>query len=91
MILKNLVNTCYACPAQWDAETEDGRPVYIRYRWGFLSIRILDSRDSVLHGEEIYGEQIGDEMDGYLPQEQLLDIVTKFSPSTTTKGERLCK
>ena len=29
--------TCLACPSQWEGVCEDGRSIYIRYRWGCLS------------------------------------------------------
>lgn len=28
------VRTCYAYPSQWDAWTDDGRYLYLRYRYG---------------------------------------------------------
>lgn len=34
--LTELVQTCTACPAQWEGKTDDGQYVYIRYRWGIL-------------------------------------------------------
>lgn len=36
MKLSNLQRTCIACPSAWEGETEDGREVYIRYRYGQL-------------------------------------------------------
>lgn len=54
--------TCGACPSQWEACTEDRRPVYVRYRWGYLSIRIgpqnADGFDEAVDGEEIFGKVI---------------------------------
>ena len=37
-----LKQTCIACPSQWEGKLSDGRMVYIRYRWGHLSIRISE-------------------------------------------------
>lgn len=28
------VQTCCACPSQWDAWTDTGQYLYLRYRWG---------------------------------------------------------
>lgn len=53
--LTHLVQTCDACPSQWDAETDDGRPVYIRYRWGFLSVRVAPVGGDPVLGAEIVG------------------------------------
>lgn len=55
-----LEQTCGACPSQWDACTDDGIGIYIRYRWGYLSAYVWETK------EYLYGEQIGDGLDGYL-------------------------
>lgn len=34
-----LVKTCEACPAQWGGRDSEGNPIYIRYRWGILTVR----------------------------------------------------
>lgn len=68
MKLKGLIQTCDACPSQWDARTTgDDRPVYIRYRHGRLSVRVGPpggDTDSALSWIEIYHEYIGGELDG---------------------------
>jgi hypothetical protein len=59
--LKTITQTCFACPSQWEGETEDGRPIYIRYRWGCLSVRIGAKGSGILdavEGTEIFGKQI---------------------------------
>ncbi|GAJ20753.1 unnamed protein product [marine sediment metagenome] len=64
-----LKRTCFACPAQWEGETSDKRAVYIRYRWGHLSIRLSEVGGTVsdaVGGREIYGEEIGDGFDGLM-------------------------
>ena len=38
MKVTGLKCTCWPCPSQWEARTEDGRFVYIRYRWGELHV-----------------------------------------------------
>lgn len=74
--VKSLTKTCDACPAQWEGETIDGRMVYVRYRWGYLSVCVspgptTDVMDAV-GGEEIFGAQLGDGLDGCLDVERLL-------------------
>jgi hypothetical protein len=59
--IKEITKTCGACPAQWEGTTIENEPVYIRYRWGYLSIRIGpkngDIQDAV-EGKEIFGKQV---------------------------------
>ncbi len=93
-----IVQTCNACPSQWDIYLEDGRMVYCRYRWGDLSVRISespteDSMDAVsgVHiddGSIKYPE--GDAFDGVLSTEELLEALKDtfdWSLVTTTKLE----
>jgi hypothetical protein len=63
--LKDLTQTCSACPSQWDGMTTDGRSVYIRYRFGYLSVDISD--------EEVYGDYYGDSMDGFMTTNEMLE------------------
>lgn len=37
------VQTCLACPSQWDAWTDDGKYVYMRYRHGQGRASMFDS------------------------------------------------
>jgi hypothetical protein len=39
--------TCVICPTQYEGKTDDDRPVYIRYRWGYLSVRVGDKGTSL--------------------------------------------
>lgn len=38
--VKTVYQTCDWCPAQWEGRTDDGRPVYARFRHGWLSVRV---------------------------------------------------
>lgn len=44
---KSLLKISDACPTQWEGQLEDGRNVYIRFRFGRLTVHIspLDSTD----------------------------------------------
>lgn len=42
IIVKELTQTCYACPSQWQGITTDNLPVYIRYRHGYGSFSVND-------------------------------------------------
>lgn len=74
--IKELTQTCYACPSQWEGKTVDDRPIYVRYRWGYLSFMVGKKEDkSILDYKEIYGEQIGNNIDGVLSEEDMLEEV----------------
>ena len=75
MKIKTIEQTCYACPSQWEITLEDGRMIYARYRFGYLSVRISpeiteDIYDAV-KGKEIYGKQLGDDLDGIISAKEL--------------------
>ncbi len=70
--VKALIRTCNGCPTQWKGETGDGRYVYVRYRWGTLSIGIgLSEAESIEHSGTLFEKQLGDSLDGSLELEQL--------------------
>lgn len=68
-ILRNLDNLGTSCPSQWFARDEHGNQVYIRYRYGYLSVS--------LYGEniELWGARIGDNLDGVLSTRALLAVL----------------
>jgi hypothetical protein len=74
--LKTLKQTCMACPSQWEAETEEGSPIYIRYRWGYLSVRVGKiGQEIVTDYEEILGVQFGELLDGHLTTNNMINIL----------------
>jgi hypothetical protein len=68
MKITKLGHTCLASPSQWEGEFEDGTPVYIRYRWGYLSV------SQGVSGRELLGKQVGDTLDGYIDLADVLKI-----------------
>lgn len=74
--ISRIERTCYACPAQWDAWTDEGDYVYIRYRWGWLSVEISgdereweeDKHTILLEGE------FGHQMSGFMSYDELRDV-----------------
>ena len=67
--IKELKMTCGACPSQWEGFFEDGGSVYIRYRWGYLSV------EDTPRGELAYfGRQVGDGFHGVMTTEEMLEI-----------------
>lgn len=43
--LARVVETCSACPTQWDAWTVDGQYLYLRYRFGVGTVDAYDKPD----------------------------------------------
>lgn len=64
--------TCPACPAQWEGRTDDGRYVYVRYRWGWLQIGVGDTFHEAVCDEVTLCEELGDDMDGSLSYSELI-------------------
>ncbi|MDR3582489.1 MAG: hypothetical protein P4L67_04420 [Candidatus Pacebacteria bacterium] len=40
--VKTIIMTCSISPSQWVGKTENGSDLYIRYRWGGLSVDVND-------------------------------------------------
>jgi len=68
--IKYIKRTCECCPSQWEVKLANGKMVYVRYRWGKLSIRISNGETDdiwkAVAGEVIFEKKIGTEFDGYL-------------------------
>lgn len=64
--------TCEACPAQWEGLTDDDREVYVRYRWGWLSVLVGNPTiDFSKCEQEVFAKKLGDEYDGCLDYDEL--------------------
>jgi len=66
MKIKSLIQTCSACPTQYNGETDDGKYVYIRYRFGKLSMEI--------DHKVIYVGYIGDALDGCISLDKIKEL-----------------
>jgi len=79
LVVKSVVQTCFACPSQWEGSLEDGRMFYVRFRWGYLSVRVSaeptkNSMDAV-GGSEIFGGSVEDEWAGCMSTNEMARIV----------------
>lgn len=63
---RSLEMTCGACPSQWEGETVDGSRIFIRYRYGILTVSI--------DGERVLRGEIGDRLDGAMSTEKMLSL-----------------
>ena len=72
IVVTSLVRTGDRSPSLWEGETNNGRCLYVRYRWGMLMIGIGESiRDAVEHSGNLLEKQLGHKYDGSLELEQL--------------------
>ncbi len=46
--LTDLVQTCSACPSQWEGRTADGQVLYVRYRFGWLYAAVGPTLDDAV-------------------------------------------
>lgn len=75
-----LKKTCIACPAQWEGTLDDGRMIYIRYRWGHLTVNVslkpTTNIGDALDGPTVFDEHPGeDSLDGSLETEEMLHLL----------------
>ena len=66
-----LRQTCIACPSQWEGILQNGKHVYIRYRWGILQFGIGGNGDTAAAntGSPL---RIGGNLDGELSTQDML-------------------
>ncbi len=75
----NLRKTCEDHPSQFS--TFENRPVYVRFRWGSLSIEIGDEdapMENVVDGFVLYEAQLSHENDGYISWDKVKSILDTF-------------
>jgi hypothetical protein len=81
MKVTEITKTCSACPSQWEGKIEDGRMFYARYRWGYLSLELSDKPTNdvyeAMDGSVLIGLQLGDEFDGVLSEDELVEQMEK--------------
>jgi hypothetical protein len=73
LVIARIEQTCTACPSQWNAWTDDGEYVYIRYRWGCLSIDRAMTPDAWREDdcEVVLEKDIGELWDGQMSYDEL--------------------
>jgi hypothetical protein len=97
MEVLDLIQTCGACPSQWEGITDKGRPVYVRYRYGVLSVEVGDPGATVnqmMSSAEqneycILSRQLGDEYDGTIVWDKVHQEIDAIDPELVI--ERLKK
>lgn len=85
-----------ACPSQYWGQTPDGREVFIRYRYGFLSVDVAEEPgEEVLYNRGFLDIELGPPLDGELSARQLIaltglkvDVLDEGQVSAETESER---
>ena len=80
--INNLNNTTIACPSQWEFFTFDKIPVYVRYRWGYLTISIGTSGGDIstaYDGTHIFAKELGNSADGFIEWAAVKKILNKIT------------
>jgi hypothetical protein len=80
MVGMTLRKTCEACPSQWEGTLADGTPVYVRFRWGHLSVKLnpwTKDTTSILELNQGHG------MEGYMSGGELLEHLRKVGYEVT--------
>lgn len=72
----SLRQTCEACPSQWEAELEDGRRLYVRYRFGGLTYGFGEDIGSAVRASlDMEPIVLGDELDGFIEEGHMLVLL----------------
>lgn len=92
IIISSLQKTTPSCPAQWDGWLEDGRAIYIHFRWGHLRIYLSETPtaniDEAVDGQEIFSKQL-ERMDGWLKTKELIELTKDILQfPSVTKGDK---
>ena len=70
----SLKQTSDACPSQWEGVTDEGKTVYIRYRFGGLTVQVGLDLGLAVVSEPIFSIGIGHSMEGIMSKEDMLKL-----------------
>jgi hypothetical protein len=85
--VSKLTQTCKASPSQWEGLTDDGQFIYVRYRWGCLSISNGKTMDeAVENGNNLFEKQLGNKRDGRLEYDKLREATAGIINWPDTQG-----
>jgi hypothetical protein len=77
--IKSLRMTCESCPVQYEGWTVDNRQIYIRYRFGYLTVSVGkvgdDEEFAAVNGECVFSKRMGGEYDGFLSSVDLVKAI----------------
>jgi len=70
MRIVKAIQTCYACPSAWDAWTDEGQYLYLRYRYSHGTATIYDNEISNESKGRIADFVVGEPLDGCITLEE---------------------
>jgi hypothetical protein len=73
--ITEIRRTCLACPAQWEGKTESGY-VYIRFRWGSLTVRSGSTIKDAIAGLSIFEWHDTDSFGGFMEYDELKELTS---------------
>lgn len=74
-----LTKTCGACPAQWEGKTVDGAFVYVRYRYGRLTVSLSrESMADAVVATPSFLVSHGDRLNGWMEEDTLRRLVPEI-------------
>ncbi len=74
--LKNLKKTRDSCPSQWEGKLENGRYIYIRYRWGELGYGIGATINIAVRSYNFENKNnVGPSFDGSMETDRMLKLL----------------
>lgn len=73
--ITEIRRTSFACPAQWEGKTESGY-VYIRFRWGSLTIRSGSTIKDAIAAPTIFECHDTDGFDGFMEYDELKELTS---------------
>ena len=76
--ISRVIQTCERNPSQWEGSTEDGDYLYVRYRWGCLSIGMGKTKEEAVRNSNIMHEQLGASRDGDLKYAKLREVTKEL-------------
>lgn len=84
MKILKLVRTCLARPAAWEGIDEQNQIIYIRYRWGQMTMRQGSPNEEfdIARMPLVFNESIGDNFDGlidYADMKKEIESKTDFT------------
>lgn len=88
--VKSIKDLGTSCPTQFEGETEDGKYIYIRYRWDKLTVRLAPSEEECFKSDDskiltvlfVTGDDRCGEIDYYTVRDILMekDIYLPVNP-----------